>query len=220
MRSARAELEEREALVGVVRIPLEVHVDRHLDGTGLGLQPGYTGLQPSGTGLQRGWRHLRMLTGVLEDAVDVAITKRARLTEVHGLARCGGHVGSDSELQVHLADGLLEHLRGGGVAKRRLAVDGEDNVANRQPRAGSAQLWVEANHVRTIVTSEADAQLRRRTGLREDDARERRSCSTLAVAATLSLVGPHAGTRGLVREDAMDTATASASEGAIAMFGV
>ena len=160
-----------------------------------------------------------MLTGVLEDAVDVAITKRARLTEVYGLASCGGHVGSDSELQVHLADGLLEHLRGGGVAKRKLAVDGEDDVANRQPRAGSAQLRVEANHVRTIVTSEADAQLRRRTGLREDDACERRSCSTLAVAATLSLVGPHAGTRGLVREDAMDTATASASEGAIAMFG-
>ena len=100
-----------------------------------------------------------MLTGVLEDTVDVAITKRARLTEVYGLASCGGHVDSDSELHMHLADGLLEHLRGGGVAKRKLAVDGKDDVANCQPRAGSAQVWVEANHVRTIVTSEADAQL-------------------------------------------------------------
>ena len=111
-----------------------------------------------------------MLTGVLEDTVDVEITKRARLTEVYGLASCGGHVDSDSELQADFSDGLLEHLRGGGVAQRELAVDGEDDVAHCQSRAGSRQLWVEANHVRSIVTSEADAQLRRRTGLREDDA--------------------------------------------------
>jgi hypothetical protein len=129
VRSARGELDEREALVGVVRIPLEVHVDRHLDDTGLGLQPGYR--VAACRHRAAAWRHLRMLTGVLEDAVDVAIAKRARLTEVYGLASCGGHVDSDRELQAdYLADGLLEHLCGGSVAQRELTVDGEDDVAH------------------------------------------------------------------------------------------
>ena len=53
VRSASGELNEREALVGVVRIPLEVHVDRHLDGTGWGLQPGYKVAAPSPCGCRR-----------------------------------------------------------------------------------------------------------------------------------------------------------------------
>ena len=56
VRSARGELDEREALVGVVRIPLEVHVDRHLDGTGLGCSQGTQGcsLQAQGCSVDGG----------------------------------------------------------------------------------------------------------------------------------------------------------------------